>query len=98
MATASSKGKRTNGGKSVNRSTMVNENEGTTVFINARLIDPASNRDEAGGLAFRDGIITDIGPHLRRNAPDASHVIDCRGCVLAPGLIDAQVFVGEPGA
>ena len=71
---------------------------GATVFINARIIDPASGRDEPGGLAMKDGVIVDVGPHLRRNAPDAAEVIDCRGCILSPGLIDAQVFVGEPGA
>jgi dihydroorotase len=71
---------------------------GATVFINARIIDPASGRDEPGGLAMKDGLIVDVGPHLRRNAPDAAEVIDCRGCILSPGLIDAQVFVGEPGA
>lgn len=66
-------------------------------FINARLIDPASNRDEPGGLVVQDGRIADIGPHLRRNAPEGVDVIDCKGHVLAPGLIDAQVFTGEPG-
>lgn len=68
-----------------------------TAFINARLVDPASGRDEAGGLLVEDGLITDVGAHLRRNAPAGAAVVDCRGCVLAPGLIDAQVFVGEPG-
>ncbi len=68
-----------------------------TAFINARLVDPASNRDEPGGLVVTDGRISDIGPHLRRNAPDGVDVIDCKGHVLAPGLIDAQVFTGEPG-
>lgn len=68
-----------------------------TVFINARIVDPASERDEAGGLLVEDGIIADVGPHLRRNAPAGAVVVDCRGCVLAPGLIDGQVFVGEPG-
>jgi dihydroorotase len=68
-----------------------------TAFINARIIDPASNRDEPGGLVVREGLIADIGPHLRRNAPDGIAVIDCKGHVLAPGLIDAQVFTGEPG-
>ncbi|MET0639546.1 MAG: dihydroorotase [Hyphomicrobium sp.] len=67
------------------------------VFINARLIDPASNRDEPGGLLVKDGLIADIGGHLRRNAPEGATVIDCKGNVLAPGLIDAQVFTGEPG-
>ncbi len=68
-----------------------------TVFINARIIDPGSNRDEPGGLLVKDGLIADIGGHLRRNAPEGAAVIDCKGHVLAPGLIDAQVFTGEPG-
>ena len=68
-----------------------------TAFINARVVDPAANRDEPGGLVVTDGLISDIGPHLRRNAPDGVDVVDCKGHVLAPGLIDAQVFTGEPG-
>jgi dihydroorotase len=76
----------------------VPKSEKPLAFLNARLIDPASNRDEIGGLLIKDGIIADIGPHLRRNAPDGSQVIDCKGNVLCPGLIDAQVFIGEPGA
>lgn len=69
----------------------------TTVYINARIVDPASNKDGPGGLLVKDGLIADLGPHLRRNAPDGAEVIDCKGHVLAPGLIDAQVFTGEPG-
>ena len=46
-----------------------------TVFINARLIDPASGRDEPGGLLVRDGAIADLGGHLRRNAPDGAKVV-----------------------
>lgn len=68
-----------------------------TVFINARIIDPASGRDEPGGLLVDGGLIADLGPHLRRNAPAGATVVDCKGHVLAPGLIDAQVFAGEPG-
>jgi dihydroorotase len=68
-----------------------------TAFINARVVDPSSNRDEPGGLLVAEGKIADVGPHLRRNAPDGVAVVDCKGNVLAPGLIDAQVFTGEPG-
>jgi dihydroorotase len=68
-----------------------------TVFINARLVDPESGRDEPGGLFVRDGVIADLGAHLRRNAPSGASVIDCDGHVLCPGLIDAQVFTGDPG-
>jgi dihydroorotase len=68
-----------------------------TAFINARVMDPASGRDEPGGVHVRDGVIADIGSHLRRNAPDNATVIDCNGNLLIPGLIDMQVFTGEPG-
>jgi dihydroorotase len=68
-----------------------------TVFINARLIDPATERDEPGGLLVREGKIADMGPHLRRNAPEGATVVDCKGHVLCPGLVDMQVFTGEPG-
>ncbi len=70
---------------------------GATAFINARLIDPGARRDEPGGLLVRDGLIADVGAHLRRNAPAGAHVVDCKGNVLCPGLIDMQVFMGEPG-
>jgi dihydroorotase len=68
-----------------------------TVFINARLVDPATNRDEPGGLLVKDGLISDLGSHLRRNAPEGTTVVDCKGHILSPGLIDVQVFTGEPG-
>jgi dihydroorotase len=70
---------------------------GAKVYFNARLVDPSSNRDEPGGIVIKDGVIADIGPHLRRNAPEGAEVVDCKGHVLAPGLIDAQVYTGEPG-
>lgn len=70
-----------------------------TVFRNARLIDPASGLDTKGGLLVEDGRIADVGPGLfndvERNDPE---VIDCRGLVLSPGLIDCRVFTGEPGS
>jgi dihydroorotase len=68
-----------------------------TAFLNARLLDPASGKDEPGGLLVRDGVIAELGGHLRRNAPDRARVIDCKGHVLCPGLVDMQVFTGEPG-
>jgi dihydroorotase len=71
--------------------------EEATVFLNARLIDPASGKDEPGGLLVKGAEIADLGGHLRRNAPDRAKVVDCKGHVLSPGLIDMQVFTGEPG-
>jgi dihydroorotase len=71
--------------------------EEATAFLNARLVDPASGKDQPGGLLVRDGLIADLGAHLRRNAPERTRVVDCKGHMLCPGLIDMQVFTGEPG-
>jgi dihydroorotase len=68
-------------------------------FRNARLIDPANGLDVKGGLLVENGRIADIGPRLFNDAePNDPEVINCHGLVLAPGLIDARVFTGEPGA
>ncbi len=68
-------------------------------FINARLIDPETLTDQPGGLLVRDGLIAAVGPAVRAGAlPADARIIDCAGDCLAPGLIDMQVFVGEPGA
>ena len=68
-------------------------------FVNARLIDPASDQEILGGLLVVDGVIADLGPHLTASsAPQSAKVIQCNGAALAPGLIDMLAFVGEPGA
>lgn len=70
-----------------------------TAFLNARLIDPAGKRDEKGALLVEGGRIVDLGPRLFHDGrPADAEVIDCRGRVLAPGLIDMRVFTGEPGS
>lgn len=70
-----------------------------TAFINARLLDPASGMDEPGNLLVVDGKIADLGPALFNDSiPDGVEIVDCRGHILAPGLIDMRVFTGEPGA
>ena len=68
---------------------------GRKAYLNARLIDPAADREERGGLLVRDGVIQAVGPQVT-DAADAQ-VIDCAGQVLAPGLIDMRAFIGEPG-
>ncbi len=70
-----------------------------TAFINARLIDPATNLDTPGGLLVEGGKIADVGQRLFNDAkPANADIFDCAGQVLGPGLIDLRVFTGEPGA
>jgi dihydroorotase len=69
------------------------------LFFNARLIDPASGCETRGGVVTRDGVIAEVGESVRQgDAPEGARAIDCAGDVVAPGLIDMQAFVGEPGA
>ncbi len=68
-------------------------------YLNARLIDPESGRDETGALLTEGETIADLGSGLFADGlPDGVFPIDCGGRILAPGLIDARVFVGEPGS
>ncbi|WP_374371949.1 dihydroorotase family protein [Dongia sp.] len=68
------------------------------LLLNARIVDPASNHDERGGLLVKDEVIVDIGAHLGRDqAPAEAEIIDCGGHVLAPGLVDMRVQLREPG-
>ena len=70
-----------------------------TAFLNARLVDPESGLDAPGALLVEDDRIADLGPDLFADGvPEGVARVDCGGRVLAPGLIDVRVFVGEPGS
>lgn len=67
-------------------------------YINARLIDPESGLDAQGALLTEGAVIADFGPGLFKDGvPDGIEVIDCKGHVLCPGLLDIQVHFREPG-
>ncbi len=69
-----------------------------TALINARILDPATSADLLGGLLITNGEITAVGVDVRsNNVPDGAEVIDCNGYCLAPGLIDMEASLGEPG-
>lgn len=76
---------------------------GRTAYINARIIDPASGRDDAptpvGGLLTEGEAIAALGPSIFADGmPADTMVIDCHGAILAPGLVDIRVDLCEPGA
>lgn len=60
-----------------------------------RLVDPANKIDEPLDVFISDGLIAAIGspPFGFR----ADRELDARGCIVAPGLIDLAVRLGEPG-
>lgn len=60
-----------------------------------RVIDPASQRDEIADVAIAAGRILAIGQVPVDFAP--SRTLQAQGCVVAPGLIDLALRLGEPG-
>jgi dihydroorotase len=69
------------------------------LLTNARIIDPSRDLDLKGDLLIADGVIRDAKRGIgAAGVPEGTEVVDCRGKVAAPGLIDMRAFVGEPGA
>ena len=71
----------------------------TKLLINTRIIDPQNNIDEVGGILIDDnGKIKAIGKNVtKNNVPKDCEIIDCKGNISIPGIVDMRVFVGEPG-
>lgn len=67
-------------------------------IANARLVDPATGRDETGSLLLRDGAIAEVAWGSAPETGEGVKRYDGRGLVLAPGLVDMRAFLGEPGA
>ena len=71
---------------------------GRTAYTNARLLDPASGLDAAGGVLTDGERIVDVGAGLFSDGvPDGITTVDCDGACLAPGLVDIRMHTGEPG-
>ena len=69
------------------------------LLANARIIDPSRDLDFPGDLLIADGVIREAKRGIgAAGVPEGTEVIDCRGRIVAPGLIDMRAFVGEPGA
>jgi dihydroorotase len=69
------------------------------LLANGRVIDPSRDLDIEGDVLIADGVIREAKRGIHASGvPAGTDVIDCRGRVIAPGLVDMRAFVGEPGA
>ncbi|MEP4421889.1 MAG: dihydroorotase, partial [Nitratireductor sp.] len=70
-----------------------------TAFTNARVVDPSRGLDESGTVIVDGAVIAAAGAGARNQGlPEGANTVDCGGRVVMPGLVDARVFVSEPGA
>jgi dihydroorotase len=65
------------------------------LFKNGRLLDPSSELDVVGSLVIEDGQIIEVGPDVDETGADETY--DCRGLWIAPGLVDLDCRLREPG-
>ncbi|MGE3244737.1 MAG: dihydroorotase [Beijerinckiaceae bacterium] len=68
-------------------------------LVNAVIADPEKDSTAAGGVLVDGERIVAVGPDVTpANTGADAQIFDCRGQVLAPGLVDLRAFLGEPGA
>lgn len=62
---------------------------------NGRVIDPFANLDEQVDILIEDGEITGVGADIKPRGD--TEVLDARGCIVTPGLVDCHVHLRESG-
>ena len=69
------------------------------ILKNCRIIDPAQKMDEVGAILIdANGKIKDIGKNVKVSKSSAkTEEFDCSKKIAIPGIVDMNVFVGEPG-
>ncbi len=60
----------------------------TLLLRNGLIVDGTGRSGFDGDVLVRQGRIADVGPRLP--VPEGAEVIECRGCVVAPGFIDVH--------
>lgn len=68
----------------------------STVYTNARIIDPANTIDMLGSLVTKDGVVTAVGADV--TSPKGAEIVECDGRILCPGFIDMRAHAVETEA
>lgn len=63
---------------------------------NGRLIDPSTKTDTRCDLLLKDGKVSAVEAAGKLKVPEAD-IIDAKGLIAAPGLVDIHVHLREPG-
>lgn len=66
-----------------------------TLIKNVRAIDPSVGLDEVCDVLLDGEVIAEIAENIDSSGVD--EVIDRKGCILMPGLVDAHVHLRDPG-
>jgi dihydroorotase len=61
------------------------------------LMDPAAGVDELKDILLKDGRVAEIAAPGKLNGAAGAEVLNAKGLIVAPGLIDIHVHLREPG-
>ena len=62
-----------------------------------KLINPATNFEEIVDISIEDGLIKEISPSISSDYFEYDDIIDAKGMVVSPGLIDIHSHFRDPG-
>lgn len=68
-----------------------------SAITGGRVIDPESRLDRIADIFVQDGLIKEISPRKTTTRIGAKEVIDAKGKIVVPGLIDMHAHLREPG-
>ncbi|MEP0926676.1 MULTISPECIES: dihydroorotase [Cyanophyceae] len=69
---------------------------GVQLIQQVRVLDAVTQTDQVADVLVQDGVVTEIAPSLTV-IPASAEMIQGRGKVLLPGLVDLYSHSGEPG-
>ncbi|MCA9361452.1 dihydroorotase [Candidatus Kaiserbacteria bacterium] len=69
-------------------------NMASILIKNGHVVDPKNNFSEMADVLIQDGVIAKVGYGI---TDVADTIIDAKGLVVSPGLVDLQVHFREPG-
>lgn len=64
---------------------------------NTLIVDPINDIDFEGHILIEDGYFKEIGEFEPAFNPEETRIVDLKGKVVSPGLIDMHVHLREPG-
>ena len=77
---------------------MMQNNNESILYKNARIIDPKSSLDFLGHILINEGIIVAVEKSLDQiQIPTNTEINDLKGLCVSPGLVDMRVQIKEPG-
>jgi len=76
-------------------------NENNVLIRGGRIIDPVRGIDTTGDVLVRDGRIASAGERVDgdgdQRLPPSAQVIDAKGLIVCPGLVDIHCHLRDPG-